>query len=151
MTERDDRIRELAYFLWMEEGCPDGAADRHWFAAETLADSEPLERKQTEGEPAGDPAGVSPTLIHPTAPERGSDLTELTRSVAAQPKRSGRGRGLDQAERPGCPFQPPGSSHSGRAQTPAPIRWSVPRSPLKAWAEIVPRQKKGPRRFRRGP
>lgn len=98
MADRDDRIRELAYFLWMEEGCPDGAADRHWLAAETFIDSEPLEPKRTEGEPPGDPAGASPTLIRPSAPERGSDLTELTRSVAAQPKRSGRGRGFDQVE-----------------------------------------------------
>ena len=56
-TDRNDRIREIAYFLWLKEGCPDGAAERHWLAAETLLDSEPLERKRIEGEPPGEPAG----------------------------------------------------------------------------------------------
>jgi hypothetical protein len=27
MTDREDRIRELAYFLWLEEGCPEDAAE----------------------------------------------------------------------------------------------------------------------------
>jgi hypothetical protein len=57
IADRNDRIRVSAYFLWLEEGCPDGAAERHWLAAETLLDSEPLERKRIEGEPPGEPAG----------------------------------------------------------------------------------------------
>ena len=55
MTDRDDRIREIAYFLWLEEGCPEGAAERHWLAAETRLESDPLERKRIEGEPPGEP------------------------------------------------------------------------------------------------
>lgn len=62
MTDRDDRIRELAYFLWLEEGCPEGQAERHWETAETLFDSEPLERKAIEGEPPGDPTDESQTV-----------------------------------------------------------------------------------------
>jgi Protein of unknown function (DUF2934) len=57
MTDRNDRIREIAYFLWLEDGCPDGADERHWLAAETLFDSEPVERKRIEGEPPGEPVG----------------------------------------------------------------------------------------------
>ncbi|MBV8898405.1 MAG: DUF2934 domain-containing protein [Acidobacteriaceae bacterium] len=30
------RVREIAYRLWQEEGCPQGEALRHWFAAKTL-------------------------------------------------------------------------------------------------------------------
>jgi hypothetical protein len=30
------RVREIAYRLWEEEGCPQGDALRHWFAARTL-------------------------------------------------------------------------------------------------------------------
>jgi Protein of unknown function (DUF2934) len=62
MTDRDDRIRELAYFLWLEEGCPEGQAERHWQAAEILFDSGHLERKRAEGEPPGDPVDDSPTV-----------------------------------------------------------------------------------------
>ena len=36
MTEHSDRVREMAYFLWLEEGCPEGEAERHWLAAKTL-------------------------------------------------------------------------------------------------------------------
>ena len=57
MTDRDERIRELAYFLWLGEGCPEDAAERHWLAAETLV--EPDERKRIEGEPPGEPANDS--------------------------------------------------------------------------------------------
>lgn len=34
--DREERIREVAYFLWLEEGCPEGQADRHWAAAEAV-------------------------------------------------------------------------------------------------------------------
>ena len=56
LPDRNARIRELAYFLWLEEGCPDGQAERHWQAAEALLDADPLERKRIEGEPPGEPA-----------------------------------------------------------------------------------------------
>jgi hypothetical protein len=55
MTDRNDRIREIAYFLWLDEGCPEGEAERHWSAAEAMHDS-PAERKRLEGEPPGEPA-----------------------------------------------------------------------------------------------
>ena len=34
------RVREIAYRLWQEEGCPQGEALRHWFAAKAIFDSE---------------------------------------------------------------------------------------------------------------
>ena len=35
-TDRNDRIREIAYFLWLDEGCPEGEAERHWSTAEAM-------------------------------------------------------------------------------------------------------------------
>jgi hypothetical protein len=61
--DRDERIREIAYFLWLDEGCPEGGAERHWSAAEALLESEPLERKRIEGEPPGEPLGEAPTAL----------------------------------------------------------------------------------------
>ena len=69
MTDRDERIREIAYFLWLEEGCPEGAAERHWLAAETSLESDPLERKRIEGEPPGEPKKRVPS----TTETAGSD------------------------------------------------------------------------------
>jgi Protein of unknown function (DUF2934) len=62
MTDRNDRVREIAYFLWLEEGCPEGEAERHWLAAEALLDSDPRERKRIEGEPPGEPVGDAPPV-----------------------------------------------------------------------------------------
>jgi hypothetical protein len=56
MSDREDRIREIAYFLWLDEGCPEGHSERHWRDAEMVVDIEPAERKRTEGEPPGEPA-----------------------------------------------------------------------------------------------
>jgi Protein of unknown function (DUF2934) len=66
--DRNGRLREIAYFLWLDDGCPDGEADRHWSAAEALLDAEPLERKRIEGEPPGEPLGEA--LASPAAKPR---------------------------------------------------------------------------------
>jgi hypothetical protein len=63
--DRNDQIREIAYFLWLDEGCPDGEAERHWTSAESLLESEPLERKRIEGEPPGEPLDEAPTTPKP--------------------------------------------------------------------------------------
>jgi hypothetical protein len=49
MINRNDRIRESAYFLWLEEGRPEDAAERHWLAAEGLIEDEPLEDEPSGG------------------------------------------------------------------------------------------------------
>ena len=59
--DRNDRIREIAYFLWLDEGCPEGEEERHWAAAKVLLESEPEQRKRIEGEPPGDPLVDSST------------------------------------------------------------------------------------------
>jgi hypothetical protein len=33
----EDQVRAIAYTLWLEEGCPDGRAEHHWFKANELA------------------------------------------------------------------------------------------------------------------
>ena len=34
MQDLEQSIRERAYHLWMESGCPDGNAEAHWLAAQ---------------------------------------------------------------------------------------------------------------------
>ncbi len=64
MTDRGDQIREIAYFLWLEAGCPEGQAERHWRDAEVLLESDPspFERLRIKGgspfEPAEEPDGI---------------------------------------------------------------------------------------------
>ena len=69
MSGRNDRIRESAYFLWLEEGRPEDAAERHWLAAEGLIEDEPLEDETTEGKTRDEPKKRSPS----TTETAGSD------------------------------------------------------------------------------
>ena len=39
------RVRELAYRLWQEEGCPQGEDLRHWFTAKALFDAGKADHK----------------------------------------------------------------------------------------------------------
>jgi hypothetical protein len=48
MTNREQRIRDIAYFLWLEAGCPEGDAEKHWFSAERFVDSEPADDESVE-------------------------------------------------------------------------------------------------------
>jgi hypothetical protein len=68
MTDREQRIRDIAYFLWLEEGCPEGEAERHWQTAEGLVESEPQEGEVNEGE-----ALNPPKKPFPSATTLGSD------------------------------------------------------------------------------
>lgn len=40
MTKQEQRIRELAYDIWVSEGRPHGEAERHWEMARKLAEAE---------------------------------------------------------------------------------------------------------------
>ena len=35
-VNRDEEIRQLAYRLWQEEGCPDGREVEHWLRAQMI-------------------------------------------------------------------------------------------------------------------
>ena len=88
MTDREDRIREIAYFLWLDEGCPEGEAERHWSMAEATVDSEPLERKRLEGEPPGE--ALSEVSDEASRSTRSGALAGF--SVFVAPAREGRAR-----------------------------------------------------------
>lgn len=41
MDAHNKRIRQRAYQIWLEEGCPDGRAEIHWeMARELIADED---------------------------------------------------------------------------------------------------------------
>jgi hypothetical protein len=70
MDDRDQQIREIAYFLWLEEGCPEGRADQHWAAAEALLnaqDAEPEQGAEPENE-GGDRDPRGEALSAPAQP-----------------------------------------------------------------------------------
>lgn len=48
-TPTDAQIAEAAYFLWIEDGCPDGKDTQHWAAASaalSIAEEEPKPKRK---------------------------------------------------------------------------------------------------------
>ncbi len=83
MSDKEQRIREIAYFIWEEEGRPDGLADQHWRSAEAIVKS--LE--------SGDSAGGEPAKDAPA--DYMTPLSALTRG----PSSEGAGRSAKSAGR----------------------------------------------------
>jgi hypothetical protein len=40
IDDREDLIRTKAFYIWLDEGCPEGRADAHWHMATEIAASE---------------------------------------------------------------------------------------------------------------
>jgi len=64
----ESQIREVAYFLWLNEGCPEGRADDHWMMAcgmlcvsVPVTEAQEVEASRPGSEPLADP---------PVMPER---------------------------------------------------------------------------------
>jgi hypothetical protein len=62
MTDRGERVREIAYFLWLDEGSPEGEAERHWLAAEGLVEPEPVEGERIAGAASAEPKSWVPSM-----------------------------------------------------------------------------------------
>lgn len=61
----EGQLREIAYFLWLDEGCPEGRADDHWMmACGMLSVSLPATGEQDAGAsaPAADPRADTPVV-----------------------------------------------------------------------------------------
>jgi hypothetical protein len=62
--ELEQRIRERAYFLWQQNGCPDGHADQYWERASEIeatreGDDRRIDIEGEDGFPASDPPSHS--------------------------------------------------------------------------------------------
>ena len=94
--DRNERIRERAYRLWLEEGCPEGRADDHWDKASELVAIEesykdtlkPNPTEAYENSPTGEPVepleavqnlGEFPTLV-----DQGEEAVFPDRGLAAE-------------------------------------------------------------------
>ena len=60
MTDRDKRIQEIAYQLWVKEDRPDGRSDSHYFEAVELYEVEIAQGKNAEAEPPAAPVAEKP-------------------------------------------------------------------------------------------
>jgi hypothetical protein len=67
-SSKETRIRNLAYMLWLEDGCPEGRAQTHWLEAEDMLraeDEEPkwLVRAEKKAEPVANEPKLDGALI----------------------------------------------------------------------------------------
>jgi len=91
MDNFDDRVRERAYRLWVEEGCPEGRADLHWDKARELVEIEQDHtiatkgpaRQQARGEPVEPIEAVRNTGEFPTMTDQGEPAVPKPRRAAA--------------------------------------------------------------------
>lgn len=65
MSHDQDQIQELAYYLWVSEGKPDGQSERHWQMAARMA-SEPEDAGARAAKTSTDPSAARGT----TEPEQ---------------------------------------------------------------------------------
>jgi Protein of unknown function (DUF2934) len=58
--DRQNRISDRAYQIWLNAGCPDGKADEHWYEAEREeGDDTDVEVAPEDSFPASDPPSFS--------------------------------------------------------------------------------------------
>ena len=100
----EDRIRERAYRLWIEEGRPEGKESEHWERARELLalESDPDEGTQEPDEgynkpgPWGEPVEEASILENqgefPTVTDQGEQETPKKRKIAATNRRPGASR-----------------------------------------------------------
>ena len=123
MDDFEDRVRQRAYRLWVEEGCPEGRSDIHWEKARELVAIEDNQRTATKPVssrnkgPTGEPvepvesvrnAGEFPTLTDQGEQEAPSRRRAAPERQPAKPK--ARAKPKQQA-------RPPKPSRQGKEAT----------------------------------
>jgi hypothetical protein len=102
MDEHERRVRERAYRLWQEEGCPEGRAEAHWDMARELVAQEENQSLTTKpvAEGTAQPPGAEPVEI-PEMVEKQADVPNLTDQgdKPAYPKRAVAARRRSQSKR----------------------------------------------------
>jgi len=66
MDDNEQRIREVAFRLWEQEGYPDGQSERHWHMAREMIEQEDADRRKIEGEPPGDKSEIETATRRPS-------------------------------------------------------------------------------------
>jgi len=110
MDDFDERVRQRAYRLWVEEGCPEGRSDVHWDKARELVAVEDNQKLATKtaprdhevGEPVEPMEAVENTGEFPTMADHGEEQA-APRRRASTPQASSRTKPAAAAKPPKAP------------------------------------------------
>lgn len=78
MSSNEQRIRELAYQIWENEGRPEGKTEEHWALARELVESE------SHGDTAAPPGKIKRTRKAPTLDETQAEKPALLGNPGAR-------------------------------------------------------------------
>jgi len=91
MEDFEERVRQQAYRLWVEEGCPEGRSEAHWDKARELVAIEQDQRLATRpGRTSGEPVEAVASFLNagefPTLRDQGERAAPKHRVAAASPR-----------------------------------------------------------------
>jgi DUF2934 family protein len=104
MTNREKRIQEIAYHLWVQEGRPEGRSDSHYFEAVTVYETEIAGREGVEAEEP-----VAETKAKPGKPQPAKPAAEKP-APSAKPKTAKAAAEAEDATRKAPVAQPAATS-----------------------------------------
>jgi hypothetical protein len=88
MTDRETRVRDIAYQMWVLEGQPEGRHDAHWYEAEAVYDAEVAGGEVKSSPP--DKMALSETRAAMAAPPKEkSDAEPTARKAGSKTKSNG--------------------------------------------------------------
>jgi hypothetical protein len=87
MDDFDERVRQRAHRLWVEEGCPEGRSEVHWEKARELVAIEENQKLATKPVPRGDNAAGEPVEPIEALSNAGEFPTLTDQGEQSPPKR----------------------------------------------------------------
>ena len=82
--EKEIRIRNCAYQIWLDEGCPDGKSKEHWDKAREMVETEGEDRADKASKKK--PAGTKTRSRKATSPARAGKKAAVT-NVLVEPEK----------------------------------------------------------------
>jgi hypothetical protein len=88
MEEFDERVRQRAYRLWVEEGCPEGRSDVHWEKARELVAIEENQKLTPKSAPREEVARRDPVESIEAVENAGETMTDQGEQAAPKRRRA---------------------------------------------------------------
>jgi hypothetical protein len=84
----EDHIRKAAFYIWLEEGRPEGKAEEHWEAARARLAAEAEQAPKTKARARKAAAGGTPGSRAKAAPKGDKSPAKTSRAKAKTPNKT---------------------------------------------------------------